>query len=102
MQIVPLQSVPNQAISILLGGQNCQINVYTKAGGLYLDLYVDNVLIVGGVACQNLNRIVRSTYLGFVGDLGFIDNQGTSDPSYDGLGARYSLAYLEPSDFRDS
>ena len=98
MQIVPLQSVPNQAISILLGGQNCQINVYTKTSRLYLDLYVDNILIVGGVLCQNLNRIVRSTYLGFVGDLGFIDNQGSSDPAYDGLGTRFSLAYLEPPD----
>lgn len=99
MQIVPLQAVPNQALSILLGGQNCQINVYTKAGSLYLDLYVDNVLIVGGVACQNLNRVVRSTYLGFIGDLGFIDNQGSSDPAYEGLGTRYSLAYLETTDF---
>jgi hypothetical protein len=93
-----LQAVPNQAISILLGGQNCQINVYTKAGSLYLDLFVDNIQIVGGVICQNLNRIVRSTYLGFVGDLGFIDNQGASDPAYAGLGKRYSLAYLEPAD----
>lgn len=99
MQIVPLQAVPNQAVSILLGGQNCQINVYSKAGALYLDLYVDNILIVGGVTCQNLNRIVRSKYLGFVGDLGFIDNQGSSDPTYEGLGSRFSLAYLETTDF---
>jgi hypothetical protein len=98
MQIVPLRPVPNQTISILLGGQNCQINVYTKGGGLNLDLYVDNILIVGGVACQNMNRTVISSYLGFVGDLGFIDNQGSSDPAYDGLGSRYSLAYLEAAD----
>lgn len=98
MQIVPLQAVPNQALSILLGGQNCQINVYTKIGQLYLDLYVDNILIIGGVVCENLNQLVRSTYLGFVGDLAFIDNHGSSDPTYDGLGTRYSLAYLEAAD----
>ena len=72
--------------------------VYQKLYGLFIDLYVGGVLIIGGVLCENLNRIVRSLYLGFVGDLTFIDNEGTSDPTYDGLGARYSLAYLEAAD----
>ena len=55
----------------------------------------DHVLIIGGVICENLNRIVRSLYLGFAGDLAFIDNQGSTDPVYTGLGTRYSLAYIE-------
>lgn len=98
MRIVPLQPVPNQTLTVSLGNQTCQINVYQKSTGLFLDLYVSNVLIIGGVMCQNLNRIVRDLYLGFVGDLCFIDNQGSSDPAYTGLGAKYSLAYLEASD----
>jgi len=98
MQIVPLNPVPSQSLNITLGGQACQINVYQKAFGVFLDLSVNNVLIIGGVLCLNLVLIVRSLYLGFVGDLAFIDNQDSSDPTFDGLGSRYSLAYLTTDD----
>lgn len=98
MQIIPLIPVPSQKLEITLGNQTCQIEVYQKSTGLYLNLSVNNALIIGGVICQNLNRIVRSTYLGFIGDLAFIDNEGSADPVYTGLGNRYSLAYLDASD----
>lgn len=98
MQIIPLQPVPSQTFTITLNNQLCQINVYQKNTGLFLDLFVGGVLIIGGVICLNLVRIVRNTYLGFIGDLAFIDNQGSSDPFYTGLGTRYSLAYLELPD----
>lgn len=98
MQIVPLSAVPSQQVAILLNGQSCNIYVKTTRYGMYLDLYVSGILVLAGVPCQNLNRIVRSAYLGFVGDLAFYDTQGTLDPSYDGLGSRYVLLYLEPSD----
>lgn len=102
MQIVPLQAIPNQAVTANLNNQVCQINVYQKIQGLFVDLYVNNALIIGGVIAENLNRIVRSLYLGFSGDLAFIDNQGTDDPNYLGLGpttsSRFSLAYLSPDE----
>lgn len=85
---------------VLLNGQNCQINVYQKFFGMFLDLYLLNPtsLVIGGCLCRNLNRVVRSAYLGFQGDLGFWDTQGTTDPVYTGLGARYQLVYLSPQD----
>lgn len=98
MQIVPLKPVPNQVVTVSLGNQTCQIAVYQRSTGLFLLLSVSNVVIVGEVICENLNRIVRDDYLGFVGDLCFIDNQGAQNPDYTGLGGRYSLAYLEESD----
>lgn len=99
MQIVPLQPVPSQTLTVPLANQVCTIDVYTKSTGLYLNLSVNNVLIIGGVICQNLNRIVRDLYLGFIGDLVFIDNTGNgNDPVYTGLGTTYSLAYLAASD----
>ena len=101
MLIVPLKTEPSQTVTVTLGGQVVQIDVYQKAFGLFANVYVSNVLIIGGAICQNLNRLVRSTYLGFVGDLMFIDNQGTSDPTYDGLGTRFSLMYLEASDLME-
>lgn len=98
MQIIPTQAVANQAITVTLGGQSCQINIYQKLYGLFVDLYVLDALIVAGAPALNLNRIVRSTYLGFVGDLIFIDTQGGDDPTDTGLGTRFHLAYLEASE----
>jgi hypothetical protein len=98
MLIIPVQAVPSQSLQVTLANQNTQINVYQRAFGLFCDVYVSNTLIIGGIICENLNRIVRSAYLGFIGDLAFIDTQGTSDPSYQGLGSRFVLAYLEASD----
>ena len=102
MQYIPLQQIPNQAASVQLNGQNCQINVYQKFFGIFLDLYVSNVLVIGGCLCLNLNRVVRSAYLGFQGDLGFWDTQGNLNPYYKGLGARYQLVYLSPSDLTNA
>lgn len=98
MQIIPLQAVASQALAVVLAGQSCQIKVQQKSTGMYCDLYVNNALIIGGVVCENLNRIVRSTYLGFIGDLMFGDTQGTDDPYYTGLGTRFLFIYLEESD----
>jgi hypothetical protein len=99
MQIIPIADQYSQKLSVTLASQACTINLYqTTANGFYCDLYVDNVLIIGGVICQNLNKIVRNTYLGFVGDLCFQDTQGTSDPSSPGLGTRFLFCYLETSD----
>src|SRR5882762_632794 len=98
MLIIPLKAVPNQTLAVLLNNQACQLNIYQKAFGLFMDVLVSNRLIIGGVICQNYNRIVRSVYLGFQGDFLFADQQGDSDPDYTGLGTRFVLEYIEPSD----
>jgi len=99
MQIVPVKPLRNQTINVQLAGQNCTLNIYQKSTGMFMDVLVDGSQIIGGVICQNLNRIVRSLYLGFVGDFCFIDNQeGTADPFYLELGTRFILAYLETTD----
>jgi hypothetical protein len=101
MNVVPLQAVPNQTLFITLNGQNCQLNVYQKDNfGLFMDVYTQSGanLIIAGVLCQYGRFIVISAYLGFIGDFVFIDNLGTSDPVYTGLGSQYTLIYLEPSD----
>ena len=97
MLIVPLQPVPSQSIKTVLNGQNCVIEVYQEILGLYLNLYLNttSTLIIGGVLCEDANPIVRSKYLGFIGDLAFIDNSGAGqDPYYKGLGTQFSLSYL--------
>lgn len=103
MLIVPTQATPSQTIEVPLGGQNVQLALYQKATGLYMDVAVNSAPIVNGVLCENLNLIVRSAYLGFIGDFMWIDNQAAmpqtgADPIYTGLGGRFSLAYLETGD----
>lgn len=99
MLIVPLQAVENQAVTVSLGGQSCQINVYAKSTGLFVDLYVNNALVVAGVLALNLTLIVRSAYLGFIGDLAFVDQSGAGDdPEYSGIGSQFLLYYLSPAD----
>ncbi len=98
MQIVPLQAVPSQTFNVGLANQQCKINVYQKQTGLFFDLYVAGAVVITGVLCLNLNLLVRNTYLGFIGDLAFVDTQGTSDPDYTGIGIRYQLVYLAIGD----
>lgn len=98
MQVIPLNPVANQTTRIILNQQACKINVYQKSTGLYCDLYVNDALVIGGVVCQDLNRIVRDAYLGFIGDLAFFDTQGNSDPVSSGLGSQYVFLYLSPAD----
>lgn len=98
MRIVPLQPIPAQTVNVNLANQNTQIEVYQTDFGMFMDVAVNNSPIINSVLCENLNRIVRDAYLGFAGDFCFIDNQGSEDPVYTGLGSRFSLAYLEVAD----
>lgn len=100
MLTIPLQAVPNQTLTVSLGTQTTQINVYQTMFGLFVDVYVNNVLIIGGVIGENRNRIVRSAYLGFIGDLAFVDLNGTNDPVYTGFSERFILVYLEEADLQ--
>lgn len=93
---VPLAALPSQTVNVTLGPQACTIDVYQTDFGLFISLYVQDALVIGGVVCRNTVKIVRDLYLGFVGDLAFFDTQGTADPDYTGLGDRFVLTYLPP------
>lgn len=98
MLIIPTRAVPSQIVNVTLGGQSCRLDIRQRATGLFIDVYVNDAVIVAGVLCLNLNRIVRSVYLGFIGDLAFVDAAGNADPDYALLGSRYFLAYLAPNE----
>lgn len=99
MQTVPLQPVPSQSTKVVLGGQNCQILIYQKPQGCFVDINADGVDIVVGIIARDAVPLVCREYAGFVGNLLFIDTQGGADPSYDGLGARWSLVYLTAEEY---
>lgn len=106
MLIVPLQPVPSQHVKTTLAGQIVNLDVYQRRYGLYINVYVNEILEVGAVVCQNLNRIIRDQYLndkvGFEGDFAFVDTQGTEDPIFTGLGTRFQLAWLSADDIAAS
>ena len=95
--IVPLVAHPAQMLTVGLNGQSCNLNIYQRTTGLYIDLGVNGKLIIGGVIAHDRCRIVRDLYRGFLGDLAFWDSQGTQDPDWTGLGSRYYLGYFAPT-----
>lgn len=98
MLFIPVNDVYAQTFQVQLDGQACVVNLYQKSTGMFCDLLLDGAVICTGVPCQNLNRIVRAAYSGFVGDLMWMDIAGSNDPSSPGLGFRYLFCYLEAAD----
>jgi hypothetical protein len=106
-QIVPLTEDPSQNVTVTLNQQPCLLRVYTKSinvpiddpqiytdpptyvnqNPVFLDLFVNDALVIGGVLCLNDVRIVRDAYLGFVGDLSIIDTSGAGEDPF-GVPAR--------------
>ncbi len=96
---IPLQAIPSQIVKAVLGNQNVQIAVYSKSVGIFVDVNSAGVDLVTGVLALHGVPIVCREYMGFAGNLLFVDTQGTNDPTYDGLGDRYQLIYLEASEY---
>lgn len=94
MNVVSLENKKSQSIFVNLDGQSCLIRLIQRESFMYMDLTVNDNPILQGVPCLYANKIVRYTYLGFSGDLFFLDNEGESDPSWDGLADRFPLYYI--------
>lgn len=92
-QSIPLIVTPSQMVSVQLGAQPCRIDIRQRRTGLFVDLYVQDVPIFQGVKALNRNKLVRDGYLGFTGDLFFVDTQGQDDPDYTGLGGRFVFVW---------
>lgn len=99
MKVIPLDPVASQTLRTIVNNQSCTINLTQKDNGdTFFDLYVSGVAIITGMLVRDRVLLVRQAYLGFIGDFAFQDNEGASDPDYTGLGTRWTLMYLEPSD----
>jgi hypothetical protein len=114
-QIIPAQPVAAQTLNATLNQQVCQINLYAKniwvpvtpAGSIptappayeeiqtiFIDLFVNDTLLIGGVLARCGVGIVQNTYFGFVGEIAIEDTEGDTDyPVMSQLGSRYQLTY---------
>ena len=93
MVTIPLVAEPSQALNVILGGQNCEISVYQKTTGMFIDLKSNSEPVLNARICRNMVNLVTQPYLPFVGTLFFSDSKGTDDPDYVGLGSRFFLIY---------
>ena len=80
MLIVPLKAVPSQSLLSVLDGQSIQLDIFEKQSGLFANIWLDNVVVLAGVLCQNLNQLVRDAYLGLAGDFVFRDTNASARP----------------------
>ena len=93
MLVIPIQPVPSQQLQCVLAGQNCQIAIYEKKQGVFVDLNSNGFDI--SIARLAINGIkLTQNYSGFSGNLLFIDTQGTDDPTASGMGSRFQLVYV--------
>lgn len=99
MLTIPLQPIPSQIVKVILGGQNCQIKVYQKPPGIFVDVASDGANISTGIIARDAVPIISRGYVGFIGNLLFIDSQGNLDPEYKGLGIRFNLVYLTAEEY---
>jgi hypothetical protein len=96
---IPLQAVSNQTLAVTLARQPVQITLRQIADALYLDVAVSNRSIVRTRICRDRQRLLLDAhYRGFVGELAFVDTQGTADPQFEELGTRYRLFYLSAAE----
>ena len=102
MQTLSLLATPKQSTQALLNGQAVSLNINQLAVGVFADISLNGspTPILVGVPCRNLILMVRSLYLGFIGDLCFVDQAGVQDPDYTGFGTdpRYVLTYFTPEE----
>lgn len=98
MQTITIEPKKSQVLSLVLAGQKCEIRLIQRESFMYMDLTLNDKEITQGIPCLYGNKMVGYSHLGFKGDLTFIDNNGQSDPYYQGLGSRFLLYYLEEID----
>lgn len=94
MNIISLENLKSQSVMVNLAGQSCVIRLVQRVSAIYMDLTLNGNPIFQGVPCLYGTKIVRYSYLGFKGDLVFLDNEGESDPHYEGLTERFPLYYI--------
>ena len=95
VSLIPIERLANQTFWIDLNEQDCEIHVYERYGVTYMDLKVNDKVIIQGQICLNNTDIIQYKHLEFDGNLRFIDTQGSNDPYYTGFNERYALVYVQ-------
>lgn len=92
---IPVSTTASQTFNVIISGTVFRLDIYQRSTGLYMNVWVSGTRVVAGAICQNLNPVMHADYLGLGGDFVWVDTQGYDDPTYDELGSRYILTFLE-------
>lgn len=95
ISLIPIQAIPDQTFVVELNDKDCEIHLYLRYRYMYMDLKVDDEVIIQGQICLNNVNILQYNHLNFKGNFKFIDTQGTDDPYYSSFGERFVLAYVQ-------
>lgn len=90
---IPLQSLPNQQLSTVLDGQECQITLRQIGTRLYGTLAVDGETVYENAICHHAMSIKAYPTSAFKGTLFFLDTYEQEAPQWEGLGTRWMLYY---------
>ena len=96
MQSIPLQPVDAQTLTVMLDGKNYRISLTQKPKCLFADITVDGVSVAASVIARDCVQLVPVSY---GGNLIFVDSQGSSDPTFAGIGSRFELIYLTAEEY---
>lgn len=92
---IDLEQIPSQTFGVILNDQDCIISLYTRGANIYCDLSINDSPIITGAICLDRQNIIPYEYLGFNGNLMFIDQEGQLDPDYTQFNDRFVLVYSD-------
>lgn len=96
MQVIPLQRIPNQKLSVVLGGQNCVITIAQKGRYMYITLECEGRTVRQGMLCLCGIDLMQYPTPYFNGVLYFGDVKNKNGiPDFNEFGDRYILFYSE-------
>ena len=98
-QIIPIQPTPSQTVKTTVGNAQLRILIACKNQGTFVSINMDDEDISNNVLAHDYCPLIQSDYLGFPGNLMFIDTQGEEDPDYKLLGSRWILVYLTAEEY---
>lgn len=91
---LPLRKVPSQDFDIVLNGQTCTIELMRRVDKVFCSLKVDGEYIWRGHIVHDRTPIRQFLVQKFVGNLVFIDHNGTEQPDYRDFGGRWRFYYI--------
>ena len=91
---IKLQPIPSQQLNVSLGTQKCTIKIYQRDDNVYCDVQVNKDTVFSGALCSLRQNIVPIFASSFIGQLMFLDLQGSEEPDFSGFGDRWRLYYV--------
>ena len=96
-QVIPLQPLAVQSFACTLSDQQAQFTITCTDAGVFADVVYNGASVIAGRLCLDRTDINPAKYNGLPLGLFFADQQGTSDPAFQGFGTRFLLLYGDPA-----